>query len=263
MGRLNILCALPLTLAACAPVADGAQAPAAESAGTVPVGTPPLDAPPAPPSTDLSEWRYEAGGTEPFWTLSAEGLKRGWTFELLGEPIAYGGLRDIERDEGRPTLRGRSSDGAVMELVSSPGPCSDGMSDRRFADSVTVRLGTATYRGCGGAILRPATLEGTSWTFLTLAGEPVRDRRAGLTFAEGGIQASVGCNSLSKRGTWRTNDRFVGPAAIGTQMGCGDLARQERDLGRLLGREVEAAFAPDGTMILTGGGVTATLKRVI
>lgn len=258
MGRVNILWTLPLALAACAPVANNTQAPAAGS-----IDAASEDAPPAPPSTDLTLWRYEAGGTEPFWTLSAEGLKRGWTFELLGEPIAYGGLRDIERDNGRPTLRGRSSDGAEMELVSSPGPCSDGMSDRRFADDVTLHLGTVTYRGCGGAIIRPATLEGTSWTFLTLAGEPVRDMRAGLTFADGGLQASVGCNALEKRGSWATNERFVGPPAIGTQMGCGDLERLERALGRLLSAEVQATFAADGTMILTGGGVTATLKQVI
>src|SRR3546814_17231707 len=57
------------------------------------------------------------------------------------------------------------------------GECSDGMSDRRYRDTVTVTADGQTVKGCGGGILPPTEIEGTTWTLVSIGGVPVADHR--------------------------------------------------------------------------------------
>ena len=210
------------------------------------------------------EWTYAAIGTEPFWSLDAHSTKGGgWSLHRPGEVAAYGSLDSVAAPAEPPTLTGRSSDGERFRLIASAGPCSDGMSERRFAHTVVVALGSLRLRGCGGDVLRPARLEGTSWRFVTLAGEALAAEQTELRFEDGRVIGGVGCNHYEKRVSWISDERLQGAPAIGTQMGCGPLAAREEAFARLLSGEMRLSFAADGTLTLTGGGVTATLKRVI
>lgn len=92
--------------------------------------------PPAPAAD------YRAIGTEPFWDLSfAPQLvftDRG-NGVIVAEPLP----RPIGGKAGT-TYRGRR-----IIVTITPGPCSDGMSDRVYPDSVLVQVDGQPYRGCG------------------------------------------------------------------------------------------------------------------
>ena len=48
-------------------------------------------------------------------------------------------------------------DGQVLQILVTPGTCSDGMSDRGYPFTVTVRTAGKTLRGCGWTDRHPAT----------------------------------------------------------------------------------------------------------
>lgn len=89
---------------------------------------------------------YRALGTEPFWSLTIDKVT------IRYEP-ADG--RRITVAKPRPIV------GINGELYRTPRitvdithtRCSDGMSDRVYADTVQLRIGRWTYQGCGGRII--------------------------------------------------------------------------------------------------------------
>jgi len=120
-----------VALAACAPAAE----------------TPP-QGPGAQPAA------YMALGTEP-----------GWTLEITPERLNYAGdygetVIAVPNPGAQVTTGGKryAADRLTVEVTS--GPCSDGMSDRRYADTVTVTADGKTVKGCGGGILPPDALAG-------------------------------------------------------------------------------------------------------
>lgn len=86
---------------------------------------------------------YKALGTEPFWSVT---VTRG-TIRLErpdAPPVVVRGVRRrIAGGGGRFVARG-----VRMDVVRRR--CSDGMSDRVFPDTVTVRFRGALLKGCGG-----------------------------------------------------------------------------------------------------------------
>src|SRR3546814_9150381 len=68
--------------------------------------------------------------------------------------------------DARPTFNGRRYETRQMTVDITRTPCSDGMSDRRYPDTVRVTTRRGTARGCGGLSNdRPgpgASLAGTS-----------------------------------------------------------------------------------------------------
>lgn len=220
-----------LALAACAPAADGPQPAAA----------------------------YMALGTEPGWTLEV-------TRERLNYAGDYGETRIVAPNPGaRATAGGETyaTDRLSVEVVR--GECSDGMSDRRYADTVTVIADGKTVTGCGGAVLPPGDLAGTSWTFVSIAGIAVAsDRPTSLMFEADRLSGSAGCNRFS--GGYSIIDRTLtaGPLTA-TEMACpGAGMTQENAFFDLMRGSVRLSFPSDGTLKITGAhGKTAVLKRAI
>ncbi|MEO6152859.1 MAG: hypothetical protein ABIT09_03705 [Croceibacterium sp.] len=123
---------------------------------------------PAPPEAHKAAFPGDAGpgawaglspgdtlrfsGTEPFWGGQAEGGSLTWQTpdDQSGTTIP------VTRFAGRNGL-GLSGTlaGAAFEMAVSEAPCSDGMSDRRYPFTVTVRRGGETLRGCGWSERHP------------------------------------------------------------------------------------------------------------
>ncbi len=85
-------------------------------------------------------------GTEPFWG----GEVRGGTFSY-STPATPGGTEiKVSRFAGRNGL-GLSGtlDDKTLDMTVTPGTCSDGMSDRTFPFTVTLKLGEDVRQGCG------------------------------------------------------------------------------------------------------------------
>lgn len=236
MPRFTLLLTPCLALAACTPAAE----------------TPP-QSPGDTPTT------YMALGTEPGWTLEI-------TQSRLNYDGDYGETKIIVPNPGaKPSTNGRTYATDRLSVVVEPTPCSDGMSDRRFADTVRVVADGKTLQGCGGKILPPDTLANTSWTFVSIGGVAVAaDRPTALQFDGSRLSGSAGCNRFSGGYAVASGTLSAGQL-IATQMGCAGAAMtQEQAFFKLMETPVSLTFADDGTLILTGSqGQTAVLKRAI
>ncbi|SBV31203.1 conserved exported protein of unknown function [uncultured Sphingopyxis sp.] len=237
MIRTPLLIALPAfaALAACAPAGDMPRGP----------GEPPA--------------AYMALGTEPGWTLEI-------TPSRLNYDGDYGETKIMVPNPGaRAVANGEEYVTDRLKVEVTRGECSDGMSDRRYADTVTVTADGKTVKGCGGGILPPTELAGTNWTFVSIGGVPVAaDRPTALAFEAERLSGSAGCNRFS--GGYSLADRTLtaGPL-MATKMACpGAGMTQESAFFALMRGPVSLTFPTDGTLILTGSdGQTAALKRVI
>lgn len=237
MIRTPLLIALPVfaALAACAPAADMPRGP----------GEPPA--------------AYMALGTEPGWTLEI-------TPSRLNYDGDYGETKIMVPNPGaRAVTDGEEYVTDRLKVEIARGECSDGMSDRRYRDTVTVVADGKTVKGCGGGILPPTELAGTNWTFVSIGGVPVAaERPTALAFDADRLSGSAGCNRFS--GGYSLADRTLtaGPL-MATKMACpGAGMTQESAFFGLMRGPVSLTFPTDGTLILTGSdGQTAVLKRVI
>lgn len=85
-------------------------------------------------------------GTEPFWGGEASGTTL--TYSTPENPD--GAEIEVERFAGRGGLSFAGTlDGADYEMMVTPLECSDGMSDRTYPFTVTLKIGDDLRNGCG------------------------------------------------------------------------------------------------------------------
>jgi uncharacterized membrane protein len=142
--------AVALLLAACGSpqVQEDANAgAAAPAAARVPATPPDAPAPKAtePRTTPWSPTGYALNGTEPFWGGSVTGT----TIRYMTPQDQFGDVVETRLAIGadRETYSG-SWRGSPFVLSLSQRPCSDGMSDRRYAFTAELRARGETRRGC-------------------------------------------------------------------------------------------------------------------
>ncbi|MBY4637770.1 META domain-containing protein [Sphingopyxis sp. XHP0097] len=216
----------------------------------------PVEAP-QPPATEPAA--YMALGTEPGWTLEITPAQ----LDYHGD---YGETRITAANPGaRPSFNGRRYVTDRLTVDITHGECNDGMSDRLYADTVMVIADGKTVKGCGGAILAPTDLAGTSWTFVSINGVAVAaDRPTSLAFEADRLSGSAGCNRFS--GSWsREGAMLTAGPLMATKMACpGAGTEQENAFFALMRAPVRIEFPSDGTLVLTGpDGRTAVLRRSI
>lgn len=235
---------LVLSLGACVPVAE---TPAAA---------------PAPVAT-----AYMAMGTEPGWTVEI-------TPATLNFHGAYGGTQIIVPNPGaKPSFNGERFVTERLSVDVTHVMCDDGMSDRRYADTVMVKADGTELKGCGGAVLPPANLSGTRWTIVSINGRDVLPSRPTEVRFEGGrISGRAGCNRFS--GPYSSDGKRLSVATMmTTRMACADprdapnagtsAMAQEQAFFALLGEPISLRFTPEGRLVLVGvGGKSAVLAPV-
>ena len=225
------------------------------------------------PPVATDQWAaqpYRAIGTEPFWSLTIDS-------EAMRYEGADGDAYSVPTPEARPSFNGLRYVGDRMTVDVTYSECSDGMSNRRYSDSVTVQLPDGRdLRGCGGDILPPQNLAGTSWRVLSVNGLPVESAGAELRFDGRTVSGSTGCNRFSAAYVVDGIAVSFGPASS-TRMACDPrVMGQERALLDLLAaaeaqpvgdrfRRLGAIrYAPNGNMILTApDGRVAVLSQII
>lgn len=192
---------------------------------------------------------YSAFGTEPFWDVTFEDGK-----------IVYSGDEvRIEVQRPRPTTTRAGvhiyRTPRITVEISHAGRCNDGMSNFEYADTVRVRLGNSrtgrVLEGCGGGFLPPATLSGTDWRIIDLAGGSLGSETYYLRFGDDGrLTARVGCNNFSGPYTQRGHRLTAGPM-MSTRMGCPPEQRErEVRLGDLLRSPMRINYRGGQIMIL-------------
>jgi heat shock protein HslJ len=214
----------------------------------------------APARAQTAEQPYHALGTEPFWSVTLDG--RTIRYEPAnGAPVSVPSPKPIIG------INGERYETARLTVDITHVKCSDGMSDRSYRDTVTVRVGGRTLRGCGEAG-SPApdaiTLLEGGWSIQTIAGRrPVAGTQPEVRFQGTRISGSTGCNSFGggfrfERGHLTTN------ALITTRRACpGTSNAQEQNVLRLLGQRLSVSRNRAGKLVMTGrGGQTVVLVRM-
>jgi len=145
--------AVTLPLAACGPGAADRTAPAQ---GTIDAsGQPTTAVDDARPYDGIAEDEpVRFTGTEPFW--AGEVSARTLTYKTPDDPS--GQVIEVERFAGRGGVSfGGKLEGTDFALAVTPSTCSDGMSDRSYPFTVTLRIGEETRSGCGWTDRQPFT----------------------------------------------------------------------------------------------------------
>lgn len=96
----------------------------------------------------------QAIGTEPFWNIRIADGRLTYTTpeDQVGTPIA------VERFAGNSGLAFNGMLGEqTLDLLVTRGDCSDGMSDRRYPFTATLKIGDDQRSGCGWSDKRPFT----------------------------------------------------------------------------------------------------------
>lgn len=84
-------------------------------------------------------------GTEPFWNAEVSGSKAIYSTPENQDGVSF----KVDRFAGNNGLAFTGSiDGAAFDLTVTPGQCSDGMSDRTYPYTATLRIGEDQRNGC-------------------------------------------------------------------------------------------------------------------
>lgn len=200
---------------------------------------------------------YRAAGTEPFWSLTID--RTTITYRPIeGRPVTVRKPRPIVGINGE-LYRTRTLTVDITHVR-----CSDGMSDRRYADTVRVTIGRRTLNGCGGEIVSEnSNLAGTRWSIAAIDGRPVRlePRVNQIRFTTDRIEGRAGCNSLG--GTYRlTRDGLLRPGPImATQMACpSPVMKVESHVLAVLASPARLRWGRD-TLTLANKAGSVTLRR--
>ena len=199
---------------------------------------------------------YRALGTEPFWSVTiADGQMR---YETPDSRHLI-----VPAPEPRPTFNGHRYETARLVVDVTHQPCSDGMSDRRYADTVRVTADGRDLNGCGGAILPPASLADTNWAIVDIGGEAVSGELYVMRFTADQLSGKAGCNGFG--GNYTLAGETLTPGMIvATQMACPEpaMTHEGRTLEILRG-PVTISFPDGDTMVLTGSAGAIRLRRAI
>ncbi|MEQ1726137.1 MAG: META domain-containing protein [Sphingopyxis sp.] len=229
--------------------------PAFALAGCAAITTPPGDVP--------TGEAWFALGNEPFWNV-----------EITTARIVYhdadGRRISVANPGAQLSFNGERYVTPQITVDVTHGTCRDGMSERRYGDTVIVEAGGRTLRGCGGRVLPPTHLDGTNWRILSIDGAAMAAGRgpAELRFAGNRISGGVGCNRLSGNFT-SDGVRLTVTQIVSTRMACESaLAAQEARLIALLGQSLAMRIDGHGRLILIGGtnaspDAQIVLERVI
>lgn len=219
--------------------------------------TPAADTPPQTPG-DTPPAAYMALGTEPGWTLEI-------TPSRLNYDGDYGETKIMVPNPGaKPSANGRIYATDRLSVVVEHTPCSDGMSDRRYRDTVTVTADSKTVTGCGGGTLLPDKLAGTNWTFVVIGkGDVAKDRPTTLSFDGKRMSGSAGCNRFSGGYTVDGTMLTAGPL-MATEMACpGAGMQQERAFFALMAKPVMVRLNTNGLLgLFAEDGTSAILAPV-
>ena len=244
-AKLALFASVSLVCVACTPMT------ASQNADVPSASTTPMQPGSAEP--------YKALGTEPFWSLQIADSQM--TFQPMDGDAVRAAIASA-----RPSFNGwrYSSDTVSVDVTFSP--CSDGMSDIVYKDTVTVLVGTTEFRGCGGGAVAPgAALANTAWEIVAVNGREVYNPLGRgpllVRFGRDRLSAATGCNGIG--GQYVSGEGWIyTPMIMATLMACEPrLMEQERSIGAALAGHHSQITGPEGAMILGSGDHDITLVR--
>ncbi len=202
---------------------------------------------------------YIARGNEPGWILKMDSK----TIDYQGD---YGETKiRMPAPEGRPSFNGVRYVTQQLTIDVTYATCTDDMSGKRFADTVTVMADGKEVRGCGGRALPPESLEGTTWTIVMTNQLPVLEGiQTEVRFANGQVSGTAGCNRFNGSYSIASNVLTFGPMTS-TRMMCSEKQMaQEAKFLALLSSTLTKRYSVEGNLILADDkGNRTTLRQVL
>jgi heat shock protein HslJ len=210
-----------------------------------------------PDVADSGSVLYKAVGTEPGWSLTVRPARMDYAGDYGEVNIAEPTPPDFRAAHG--TYRS-----GKLQLTISAGPCSDGMSDLVYRQTVRVTADGRTVSGCGGGTVAPATLAGTGWTVTAINGRPTPGgAEYFIQFADSTLGARFGCNSIG--GPYRQNGDHLSVGSLEqTLIGCPEpSASFERDGSSVLRSNMRVERIGGERVRLVSDAGTIDLRRAI
>jgi len=200
---------------------------------------------------------YRALGNEPFWSVAVgRGQMR---FETPTGRRSFA----VPTPPAQTTADGYRFRTRRLVVEVARAPCSDGMSDRRYADTVAVIADGRAYRGCGGAVMSEAgvDLAGSRWSIASIGGTAVSGPSYMVEFTADRISGMAGCNRFSARYTLAEDTLAIG-ATTTTRMACspGAMANEGMALAILSG-PVRVTRPDASSLVLRGAQGEIRLRR--
>lgn len=218
----------------------------------------PLPAPSALPDVEVAgPVLYKAVGNEPGWSLTVHAARMDYVGDYGEVNIAEPTPPDFRAAHG--TYRS-----GKLRVTISAGPCSDGMSDLVYRQTVRLTADGRTVSGCGGGTISPNSIANTSWSVVSVNGKPAPGgAEYFIQFADRDISAKFGCNSMG--GRYSLNGDHLSVAnLVQTQMGCPEpSATFEREAGVLLNSNVRVEKIGGRRLRLVSEAGTIELRRAI
>lgn len=200
---------------------------------------------------------YKAVGNEPGWSLTVRAARMDYAGDYGEVNIAEPTPPDFRAAHG--TYRS-----GKLRMTISAGPCSDGMSDLTYRQTVRVTADGRTVSGCGGGTIAAAGLAGTSWSVVSVNGRaPSGAGEYFVRFGDKQLSAKFGCNSMS--GPYRLNgDHLAVGGVTQTEMLCPEPAMTfEREAGQLLRSNIRVEKIGGERLRLVSEAGTIELRRAI
>ncbi len=213
------------------------------------------ETPPMPEATD----KYIARGNEPGWIVTMDAI----SIDYQGD---YGETKiNVPAPQGRPSFNGMRyvTDRITVDITYSS--CTDDMSGKRFADTVSLVADGKELKGCGGRVLPPESLNDTTWTIITIGQLPVLEGlNTEVRFADGRISGSAGCNRFN--GSYNVASNVLAfRGIVSTRMICPEKQMaQETSFLSLLSGPLTKRYTVEGYLILSDSkGNRATLRQIL
>jgi uncharacterized membrane protein len=210
-----------------------------------------------PDPADSGAVLYKAVGTEPGWSLTVRPARMDYAGDYGEVNIAEPTPPDFRPVHG--TYRS-----GKLQVTISAGPCSDGMSDLTYRQTVRVTADGRTVSGCGGGTIAENRLAGTSWSVVSVNGKaPPGGGDYYVRFDDKALSAKFGCNSMG--GEYSLNgDHLALRQVQSTLMGCPEPAATfEREAGVLFRSNIRVERIGGERMRLVSEAGTIELKRAI
>ena len=200
---------------------------------------------------------YKAVGNEPGWSLTVRAAR----MDYVGD---YGEVNIAEPTPPNFRAAHGTYRSGKLRLTISAGPCSDGMSDLIYRQTVRVTADGRTVSGCGGGTIAPNTLANTSWSVVSVNGKPAPGGGDYFVqFSDQTLSAKFGCNSMG--GGYRLNGDHLSVGNLQqTLMGCPEpSATLEREASVLLRSNIRVDKIGGERLRLVSEAGTIELRRAI
>jgi heat shock protein HslJ len=200
---------------------------------------------------------YAASGDEPGWSLNITPSRVEFKGDYGQTVITAANMGVQTHGNAEIYANGR------LRVQRTAQVCTSSMSGERFSDTVVVIADGKRMTGCGGEPLALASVDDSSWIIEKINGKPViSGKEAALTFSEGRISGTAGCNRLTG-GYSQSGDKLSFQPIAMTRMACQPaLMQQERAVLDALGNGVSIEHKGQRNMILHGAdGATIEVAR--